>query len=456
VKLNDVRSLCGVCSDSVFAHTSFLVDLTTNEVEWHGPARNPAVADAVIRQVRAGHVAAEFVVRARYGFYGVPDAAHPLVFAFIRDSNDKPDRIFGVLLDSAVVRTMIRYAMMQQRVYPSETVKGLSTHELLAMRVIIDGMQVFSTGAANEQRVAHEKAMQPVFGVTFEANVRESAENVLYPPQMAAEWPLLAVLVAVIALLSAASLVLVRREAAVARMRADFIASASHELRTPLAQIRMFTETLLLGRVRSDTERRRSLEIVDQEARRLSNLVDNLLAFSRSEGGGTVRIAPEPTHFADEIRRAIESFGPMARTSSVDMRAELQENVTAAVDRNALRQILVNLLDNAMKYGPAGQRITVGLALYDDAARVWVDDEGPGIPQSDRERVFESFYRMRRDIDARITGSGIGLAVVHQLAHLHAGDAWAEAAPGGGARIVVQFPGAYLRQTGAADLAAAS
>jgi signal transduction histidine kinase len=203
-------------------------------------------------------------------------------------------------------------------------------------------------------------------------------------------------------------------------------------------------------------ERRRSLEIVDQEARRLTHLVENILLFSKSESGRRPPITPEPTDLAAEVRRAVESFGPLCRTREIDIRTELQDRIVVAVDRGALRQVMVNLLDNALKYGPAGQRVTVGVALFDETARVWVDDEGPGIPAAARDKVFESFYRLQRDIESRSSGSGIGLAVVRQLARLHGGDSRAEAAPGGGARIVVEFPDAYLRSETAADFAAAS
>jgi signal transduction histidine kinase len=121
---------------------------------------------------------------------------------------------------------------------------------------------------------------------------------------------------------------------------------------------------------------------------------------------------------------------------------ELQDEMVAPVDSAALRQIVLNLLDNAAKYGPDGQRVVVGVALYENTARIWVDDEGTGIPLRERQRVFEPFYRTR-DVQ-HTTGSGIGLAVVRELVALHGGDAWIEDAPDTGTRVVVQFPGAYL------------
>jgi signal transduction histidine kinase len=242
----------------------------------------------------------------------------------------------------------------------------------------------------------------------------------------------------------AMAIAVVRREEELHRLRSDLISGVSHELRTPLAQIRMFAETLLLGRTRTEAERRRSLEVIDQEAKRLSHFVENMLQFAKGEGGST-RLVPEHSSFAVEIRRAVESFAPMCQARGVEVRTELEEGVTAPVDRSALRRVMLNLMENALKYGPDEQRITVGTALFNDVVRVWVDDEGEGIPRADRERVFDSFYRLNRELDRRVTGSGIGLAVVRQLATLHGGRAWAEEAPGGGARLVVEFPEAYVR-----------
>ncbi|MGH7444045.1 MAG: sensor histidine kinase, partial [Longimicrobiales bacterium] len=247
-----------------------------------------------------------------------------------------------------------------------------------------------------------------------------------------------------------AALFVLRREAELMRMRSEFVAGVSHELRTPLAQIRMFTETLLLGRVRSDIERRRALEIIDQEARRLAQLVENVLTFGRG-AERRARVAPEPMSFAVEVQRIADSFATLRKAQAVELRLELQDDIVVPLDRDALHQILLNLVDNALKYGPAGQRVTVGTAMFGDAARVWVDDEGPGVPASERERVFESFQRLSRDIERSVTGSGIGLAVVRELTRLHGGTTWIEDAPGGGARVVAEFPGAYVRGAESAE-----
>jgi signal transduction histidine kinase len=123
---------------------------------------------------------------------------------------------------------------------------------------------------------------------------------------------------------------------------------------------------------------------------------------------------------------------------TVDSR--LDASVVVLLDRGALRQILLNLLDNAVKYGPAGQTIVVGSEVSGDRARLWVEDEGPGIPHEHRQRVWEPYVRLSRQAEATTGGSGIGLSVVRELVSLHGGRTRVEGAPGGGARIVIELP----------------
>src|SRR5467141_1811942 len=252
--------------------------------------------------------------------------------------------------------------------------------------------------------------------------------------------PLILGLLALTAVLIGTALVQLRRESQLARLRTDFVSGVSHELRTPLAQIRMFSETLVLGRVRSDEEERRSLAIIDQEARRLTHLVENLLHFSRSERQ-TTRVVPELTALAPLVQEVIDGFAPLAAARGVSLQATVAEGLVAPVDPGAVRQMLLNLLDNAVKYGPTGQTVTVGAASQPNgAARLWVDDCGPGVPRPDRERVWDRFWRLERDRGSAVAGSGIGLAVVRELAGLHHGRAWVEDAESGGSRFVVELP----------------
>src|SRR5947207_8721993 len=254
--------------------------------------------------------------------------------------------------------------------------------------------------------------------------------------------PLILGLLGLTAALIGTALQQLRRESQLTRLRTDFISGVSHELRTPLAQIRMFSETLTLGRVRSDEERRRSLAIIDQEARRLTHLVENLLHFSRSERQ-TTHITPEPTALAPLVQEVIDGFAPLAAARGASVSASVPEDLVVTADPGAVRQMLLNLLDNAVKYGPAGQDVRIGAARENGVAKLWVDDAGPGIPRADRERVWDRFWRLERDRESAVAGSGIGLAVVRELATLHHGRAWIDdngPAAGTGTRVVIELP----------------
>src|SRR5438093_815977 len=254
--------------------------------------------------------------------------------------------------------------------------------------------------------------------------------------------PLILGLLGLTAVLIGTTLFQLRRESQLTRLRTDFISGVSHELRTPLAQIRMFSETLTLGRVRSDEERRRSLAIIDQEARRLTHLVENLLHFSRSERQ-TAHITPEPTALGPLVQEVIDGFAPLAAARGATLAAAVPDDLVVTADPGAVRQMLLNLLDNAVKYEPAGQEVRIGATRENGVAKLWVDDGGPGIPRGDRERVWERFWRLERDRESAVAGSGIGLAVVRELATLHHGRAGiddAGPAAGTGTRVVIELP----------------
>ncbi len=222
-------------------------------------------------------------------------------------------------------------------------------------------------------------------------------------------------------------------------MRTEFVSGVSHELRTPLAQIRWFAELLHMGKLRTEEERTRSAGIIDQEARRLTYLVENVLNFSRSEKGSN-RISTSTADLDHEILEALELFAPLARARKMTIATALDASAVIALDRDAFRQVLLNLLDNAVKYGPVGQTITVGSQLAGEYARVWVEDQGPGIPNEDRHRVWEPYVRLNRAAESATGGSGIGLSVVRELVTMHGGRTRAESAPGGGARVVIELP----------------
>jgi signal transduction histidine kinase len=246
------------------------------------------------------------------------------------------------------------------------------------------------------------------------------------------------------------AVVQLRRQQELVRLRDDFVSGVSHELRTPLAQIRLFADLLETGRLHDPAQRARSVRIINEESRRLTFLVENILHFSRAQRDAN-RLSPLPVEVGELVREIVDAFAPLAREAEFVTRAE--PGVVARIDRDAFRQVLLNLLDNAAKYGPRGQTVQVGMAVVGFAVRVWVADQGPGVLPEDRGRVWEPYRRLERHAGSATGGSGIGLAVVRDLVELHGGRVWVEDAPGGGARFVVELPGAtYAGPPGEGEL----
>ncbi|MGH7534622.1 MAG: sensor histidine kinase, partial [Gemmatimonadales bacterium] len=179
-------------------------------------------------------------------------------------------------------------------------------------------------------------------------------------------------------------------------------------------------------------------DIIVQEARRLAHLVENVLQYSRAERR-VLRVRPEPHRLAPLVREIVERFAPLAGSAALRIRTELDEALVARVHPESLHQVLVNLLDNAVKHGGPGGTIALRTKARDGWARIEVEDQGPGIPSEERERVFQPFVRLPRPGPA---GSGIGLAVVRELVQAQEGRCLVEDGAGGGARFVVELPGA--------------
>jgi signal transduction histidine kinase len=239
-------------------------------------------------------------------------------------------------------------------------------------------------------------------------------------------------------LLAVTALLQIRREYELIAIRSDFISNVSHELRTPLSQILIFTELLKLGRLRSSADRERSLDIMEQEVRRLIRLVENVLQFAPS-GKNRRKIECQDVRLQEIVQETLDAFRPLALARGATLVSDLPPDLLVRADHSALRQILLNLLDNAVKYGPRDQTVRVSAERHNGRTRIVVDDQGPGIPFDDRERVWEGYFRLPRETRSAVGGSGIGLAVVRSLVEEMEGTTWVEDADTGGARLVVEL-----------------
>lgn len=247
------------------------------------------------------------------------------------------------------------------------------------------------------------------------------------------------------AFLAVAGLLLIRRTVArereLAERKGNLVAAVSHEMRTPVASIRLMAENLANGTVKAGEKRERHLRRLVEQSERLSTLVENVLSFSRREAGKEKR-RDERIDVGELLEEAMGQCRALAEEREVTLNRAAEEFESAPVgDSEALRQALVNLLDNAIKHSPASGEVRCGAeALDDDRWRLWVEDEGPGVAIAEREKVFEAFYRVGSELRRETTGTGLGLALVKQVAELHGGEAVCREAPGGGARFELVMP----------------
>lgn len=355
--------------------------------------------------------------------------------------------IRGFVIDDSTMPDWLETATNRQPLLPPSLGDGEIGNEHVFVELTTeDGEAIFRQGRYGQSSLFVEKSFSsegPALygGMTVRATIDPAvAGRLIIGGLPRSRLPILLGLWGLAALLIVLAIGLLRRERTLARLRSDFVSRVSHELRTPLTQIRMFAETLLLGRVRSDEERRRSLEVIDKEARRLAHLVENILQFSRSERG-TVNLDLQPRPIFPLVRELADDFRPLMKNGRLVVSSDVNDDVRVNMDAEAFQQMLLNLLDNAIKYGPDGQEIGLTLSEADGSVTLEVADEGPGIPESERERIWDPYYRMTREKASAVAGTGIGLAVVRELARLHGAKVSVRAGDKGGTCFSIDFPG---------------
>ena len=232
----------------------------------------------------------------------------------------------------------------------------------------------------------------------------------------------------------------------VEEMRADFVANASHELRTPLAALSGFIETLQ-GSARDDAKaRERFLAIMQEQARRMARLIDDLLSLSRIELNAHRR-PDTPVDLVPIVRHVVDGLETLARDRGVSVNVEAANALTVLGDRDELVRVFENLIENALKYGAAGKRVDIKIALAaapdgNPEAQVSVRDYGPGIAPEHLPRLTERFYRVDVSESRAQGGTGLGLALVKHILNRHRGRLSIESTPGAGATFTIHLPAA--------------
>jgi signal transduction histidine kinase len=230
-----------------------------------------------------------------------------------------------------------------------------------------------------------------------------------------------------------------RRELHLSRMKTDFVAGVSHELKTPLALIRLYSDTLLLDRLRDPSQGKRYLEIISRESDRLGHLIANMLDFASIEAGRK-NYRLEPRDLGPVVAGVVEAFRLQLDEEGFDCVVEIPgELPLVAADDEAVAQAVVNLVQNAIRYSPGVKHIEVRVVPSNDAVRISVRDHGEGIAEAEQERIWEDYYRTG-SARARVRGSGLGLSVVRHIVRAHAGTVELVSAPGTGSTFTLVFP----------------
>jgi heavy metal sensor kinase len=220
-----------------------------------------------------------------------------------------------------------------------------------------------------------------------------------------------------------------------------FTADASHELKTPLMVLRAGVERAM-NHPRTPTEALEALEEVLEEIHRMSEMVENLLTLARADEGPAA-LAVEPTDLRELVNEAAETAGILGEEPGITVRTELPDQpVIAAVDKSRIRQLLLNLVTNAIKYTPSGGKVSLGLVDQDGTAALIVGDNGIGISAADLPHIFERFYRVdpARSRTGERPGTGLGLAITKWIAEAHGGTITVQSRPGRGAVFTVSLP----------------
>lgn len=247
----------------------------------------------------------------------------------------------------------------------------------------------------------------------------------------------------------------ISKEMNLARQKSDFVANVSHELRTPLALIRLYAETLELGRLSAKEKYQEYFRIIREESERLTALINNILDFSRIDAGRK-EYEFEETNLGELVHSTLDSYRFQIQQNGFGFEENISPDIPPVkVDREAIARSLLNLVNNALKYSKDEKYIGVSLYRVNGSVNLEVRDHGIGISPNEQEKIFEKFYRCGDPLVHNVKGSGLGLSLVRHIVRAHGGDVLVESAPDKGSKFIIALPLALPSQIGSAESAIA-
>jgi signal transduction histidine kinase len=231
----------------------------------------------------------------------------------------------------------------------------------------------------------------------------------------------------------------VSKEMKLARLKSDFVSNVSHELRTPLSLIRLYAETLEMGRLTNPEKYQEYYEIIRKESERLTALINNILDFSRIEAGRKEYEFRE-TDVRELVENTLESYRYQIQQNGFTFEERIEEVPRLRVDREAMARSLLNLVNNALKYSQDRKYIGVNLFRDNGSVKLEVIDQGIGIPPEEQEKIFEKFYRVGDPLVHTTKGTGLGLSLVRHIVQAHGGAILVDSIPGRGSKFTITLP----------------
>lgn len=223
------------------------------------------------------------------------------------------------------------------------------------------------------------------------------------------------------------------------KMRTDFVANVSHELKTPITSIKGFVETLIEGALEDKENSREFLKIINNHTERLNNLINDLLDLSQIESRA-VNLNLSDFGLKELIEEVLTGFRSQLKKKGISISCEISPALMLKADRERIQQVLVNLIDNAVKFNKENGFVKIYAQDSDGRIKVAVEDSGQGIPEKDLSRIFERFYRVDKARSRELGGTGLGLSIVKNIIELHEGSVGVESTEGLGSKIFFLLP----------------
>jgi signal transduction histidine kinase len=352
--------------------------------------------------------------------------------------------IGGVTFDPCYIKNDFFPAMLNESVKDKSAEQSGNSIAMIVYRLDPDMREVKTLAATSgwgEGKAEISRKFEDVFrglslGIKFQGtSVRQLGESWMHR-----NFLILGILSALIIIGLMLTKHVVSKEVALAKLKSDFVSNVSHELRTPLALIRLYAETLELGRITTKEKKHEYYKIIRKESERLTGLINNILDFSRIEAGHK-EYEFRDTDIADLVRNTLDSYRYQIEQQGFTLKEEIDESLpTVCVDREAIARALLNLMNNALKYSPNEKYLHVKLYRENGSVKLQVEDHGIGITSREQTKIFEKFYRTGDPLVHNTKGSGLGLSLVRHITDAHGGSVDVDSTPGKGSRFTLTLP----------------